>query len=154
MFITTYNIVNRRLWEVSSCRTINNKHLTTQSPQCCKVMERLINLFFRPTLMDTSPLPVKDYNFWPIICSALMTIDQWVFLNVPHLLWHAPTLINGHLRETRDTHTPVAERLAVELSITTCFNDLGLSRPQTKLQSTAWEARSLPTEPPLRCIKC
>ena len=52
------------------------------------------------------------------------------------------------------THTPVAERLAVELSITTCFNDLGLSRPETKLRSTAREARSLPTEPPLRCIKC
>ena len=70
-----------------------------------------------------------------------MTIDQWVFFNVPHLLWHGPTLINGHLRETRDTHTPVVEHLAVELSITTCFNDLGHSVP-TGNQTSIYRMRS------------
>ena len=33
------------------------------------------------------------------LCSALMTIEQWVFFSVPHLLWHEPTLYNGNLRE-------------------------------------------------------
>ena len=50
------------------------------------------------------------------LCSALMAIDQWVVFNVPHLLWHGPTLYNGHLRGPV-TLTPVAERLAVELSL-------------------------------------
>ena len=34
------------------------------------------------------------------ICSALMAIEQWgFFINVPHVLWHGPTLYNGNLRE-------------------------------------------------------
>ena len=50
------------------------------------------------------------------LCSALMAIEQWGFFNVPHLLWHGPTLYNGHLRGPA-TPTPLAERLAVELSL-------------------------------------
>ena len=38
---------------------------------------------------------------------------QWGFFNVPHLLWHGPSLYN--LRGPV-TLTPVAERFAVELS--------------------------------------
>ena len=41
---------------------------------------------------------------------------QWGFFNVPHLLWHGPTLCNGHLRGPV-TLTPVAKRLAVELPL-------------------------------------
>ena len=48
------------------------------------------------------------------ICSALMAIEQWGFLNVPQPLRHGPTVYNGHLRGPV-TLTPVAERLAVEL---------------------------------------
>ena len=52
------------------------------------------------------------------LCSALTctAIEQWGFFNVPHLLWHGPTLYNGH-RRGHVTLTPVAERLAVELSL-------------------------------------
>ena len=50
------------------------------------------------------------------LCSALMAIEQWGFFNVPHLLWHGPTLYNGYLRGPV-TLTPIAERLAVELSL-------------------------------------
>ena len=50
------------------------------------------------------------------LCSALMAIEQWGFFNVPHLLWHWHTLYNGHLRGPV-TLTPVAERLAGELSL-------------------------------------
>ena len=53
-------------------------------------------------------------NFY--LCSALMVIEQWGFFNVPHLLWYGPTLYNGHLRGPV-TLTPVADRLAVELSL-------------------------------------
>ena len=42
--------------------------------------------------------------------SVLMTIEQWGFFRMPHLLWHGASVYNGHL-------TPFAERLAVELSI-------------------------------------
>ena len=50
------------------------------------------------------------------LCLALMAIEQWGFFNVPHLLRHGSTVYNGHLRGPV-TLTPVAERLAVELSI-------------------------------------
>ena len=49
--------------------------------------------------------------------SALMAIEQWGFFSVPHLLWHGASIYNGHLRGPV-TLTPVAERLAVELSLT------------------------------------
>ena len=74
---------------------------------------------YRPTReffthMETSQLPVKGCKFWPSL--ALMAIEQWGFFNVPHLLWHGPTLYNDHLRGPV-TVTPITctERLAVEL---------------------------------------
>ena len=50
------------------------------------------------------------------LCSALMAIEQWGFLSVPHLLWHGAFIYIGHLRGPV-TLTHVAERLAVELSL-------------------------------------
>ena len=57
-------------------------------------------------------VPIKNFsliwrryhNWWWAtnfdICSALMAIEQWgFFINVPHVLWHGPTLYNGNLRE-------------------------------------------------------
>ena len=32
------------------------------------------------------------------LCSVFMTIEQWRFFSVPHLLWHGPSVYNGHLR--------------------------------------------------------
>ena len=61
--------------------------------------------------VDTSPLPVKFD-----LCSALMAIDQWGFFSVSHLLWHGAYVYNGHLRGPVKL-TPIAERLAVELSL-------------------------------------
>ena len=49
-------------------------------------------------------------------CSALMIIEQWGFVNASHLLWHGPTLYNGHLWEPV-TLTLVAKHLAVDLSL-------------------------------------
>ena len=45
-----------------------------------------------------------------------MTIEQWRFFSVPHLLWHSASVYNGHLRGPL-TLTPVAEHLVVELSL-------------------------------------
>ena len=67
------------------------------------------------TQMETSPLPVKGCKFL-YLCWALMAIEQWVFFSVPHLLWHRASVYNGHLQRPR-TLTPIAERLAVELSL-------------------------------------
>ena len=50
------------------------------------------------------------------LCSAHMAIEQWGFFRVPHLLWHGASVYNGHLRGPV-TLTPIAERLAVELSL-------------------------------------
>ena len=54
--------------------------------------------------METAPL------------RTFMAIEQWGFFNVSHPLRHGPTVNNGHLRGPV-TLTPVAERLAVELSL-------------------------------------
>ena len=60
-------------------------------------------------------------------CSALMTIEQWGFLSVTHLLWHGASVYNGHLRgSTHDTHT--YRRALRSGAVTTCFYDFGLSR--------------------------
>ena len=42
-----------------------------------------------------SPLPVKGCKFDR--CSALMSIEQWGFFNVPHPLRQGSTVYNGHL---------------------------------------------------------
>ena len=48
----------------------------------------------------------------------LVAIEQWGFFSVPHLLWHGASvyMYNGHLRGPV-TLAPIAERLAVELSL-------------------------------------
>ena len=53
-----------------------------------------------------------NFDLW----SALMAIEQWGFFSVPHLLWHGVSIYNGHLRGPV-TLTPIAERLAEELSL-------------------------------------
>ena len=46
----------------------------------------------------------------------LMAIEHWEFFSVPRLLLHGASVYSGHLRGPV-TLTPVAERLAVELSL-------------------------------------
>ena len=45
-----------------------------------------------------------------------MTIEQWGLFSLLHLLWHGTSVYNGHLRGPV-TRTPIALRLAVELSL-------------------------------------
>ena len=46
----------------------------------------------------------------------IMAIEQWRCLSVLHLLWHGASVYNDHLRGPV-TLTPIAERLAVELTL-------------------------------------
>ena len=66
------------------------------------------------THMETSTLPVKGFKFWPMVG----THGYWTgrVFSVPHLLWRGESVYNGHLRGSV-TLTPIAERLAVELSL-------------------------------------
>ena len=50
------------------------------------------------------------------LCSALMAIEQWGFFSVPRLLWRESSVYNGYLRGPVKL-TPIAERLAAELSL-------------------------------------
>ena len=61
---------------------------------------------------------------------------------MPHLVRYGPQY-NGHLRGPV-TLTTIAERLAVDLSLPSCFYDLGLSRPGVEARSPAREANDLP----------
>ena len=60
------------------------------------------------------------HNLWRAanfdLCLALLVIERWGFLSVPHLLWHDESVYNGHLRGSV-TLTSVAESLAAELSL-------------------------------------
>ena len=82
--------------------------------------------------------------------SALMAIEQWGFLSVSQLLCHGASIYNGHVR---GPVTPIAERLAVELSLPV-FKNIGLSQmgfehPTFRLR----DHRSNPcTAPPQRSI--
>ena len=55
------------------------------------------------------------------LCSALMAIEQCGLFNAQHLLWHEPSVYNGHLRGPV-TLTPIGG------AVTACFYYLGLSR--------------------------
>ena len=50
------------------------------------------------------------------LCSALITIEQWGFLSMPHLLWNGASFYNGHLHGPV-TLTPIVKYLAVKLSL-------------------------------------
>ena len=80
----------------------------------------------------------RDSNF--DLCLALMTIEQWGFFSLPHLLRHVASVYNGHLWEPI-TLTPIADRLATELSLPAFTTGL-LQHSHT--QSSAWEANALP----------
>ena len=55
----------------------------------------------------------------PFFLSLLgIAIKQWGFFNVPHVLWHGPTVNSCHLRGPV-TLKPVDEHLAVEMSLRT-----------------------------------
>ena len=81
-------------------------------PQYPLVFDRNSGLTVAYGDMETSPLPVKGCKFWPML--GIHGYWAVMVLNVPHLLRHGPTVYN--LRGPV-TLTPVAERLAVSLSL-------------------------------------
>ena len=97
----------------------------------------------RVSRSETSPVPVpvKGCQFFFYICSERMPIEQWGFFNVPHLLWHGASLNDGHQRGDVIL-TPVAERLAVELSLPV-FTTLVFCGWDSNTQSSAWKANAL-----------
>ena len=56
------------------------------------------------------------------LCSALMAIEQWGFLSVPHQLWYGASVYDGYLFDT-----PTYCRTFGSGAVTICFYDLGLS---------------------------
>ena len=59
-------------------------------------------------------LPRRAANF--DLCSVLIAIEQLGYFSLPHQLWHWTSVYNGLIRGPV-TLTPIAERLAVELSL-------------------------------------
>ena len=78
--------------------------------------------------------------------TALMAIEQWWFLSVPHLQWHEASVYNGHLWGPV-TLTPDAERLAAELSLpdfTTSKLQLGFEHPFVTFSMRGERSNRLP----------
>ena len=57
-------------------------------------------------------MPENDSKYWPML--GTHGLEQWGFFSVPHPLWHGASVHNGTLRGPM---APIAERLAVELSL-------------------------------------
>ena len=75
------------------------------------------------------------------VYSVFMAIEQWGFFSVPHLRWHGPTLYSCHFRGPV-TLTPVAERLAVELSLPVLTSKV-CRRWDSNIQPSACETNAL-----------
>ena len=60
---------------------------------------------------------------------------------MPHLLRHGPTLYNGNSPRTRDN--PTCYRAFGSGAVTTCFYELGLSRPGIEPRFPAHDANAL-----------
>ena len=93
----------------------------------------------------------KAANFDLIVFSALIANDQWGFFSVPRLLWHGTSVYNGHLWGPM-TLTPVAERLAVELSQAVLTTKVCRSR-DSNTQPFACDANAL-TDRATALLRC
>ena len=87
----------------------------------CRCMSGFVELFVCFILLKNVSVIWKCHHYrWRAsnfdLYSALIGIDQWMFLSVPHLLWHGSSVYNGHHREPV-TLAPLAERFAVDLSL-------------------------------------
>ena len=94
----------------------------------------------------------RHHNRWRAanfdLCSALMGIEQWGFFSVPHLMWHGTSVSNGHLLGPL-TLVPIAERLAVELSL--LFLRLRSVKVEMRAPNSPLAGITLwPTAPPTR----
>ena len=97
------------LWFVVCC------HRTTGVLSLC-----FVSLEFIVPLENCSLTWRRHVNRWRAanldLCSAFLVMEQCGFLSMPYLLWHGAYIYNGHLRGPV-TLTPIAKRLAVELSL-------------------------------------
>ena len=74
--------------------------------------QHLFYLYFQCIFLSIfSKSPSRYHYRWRAsnfdLCSALMTIEQWGFFSVPHLVWYGTSVYNGHLRGPV-TLTPIA----------------------------------------------
>ena len=114
-----------RSWILSITSVLLNFvfHDTFKQCRLChfpKMFSMFVWLWFIVPLENFSLIWRRRHYRWRAanfdLCSAHMAIEQLRFLSVPNLLWHGTSIFNGHLREP-GTLTPIAERLAVELSL-------------------------------------
>ena len=93
-------------WSVVIWHTVNT---LVNLSNINKLLYRCTNLCCCNQPLSRRPLPLKGCKFWPM----LGTHGHWA---VPHKLWHGAYIYNGHFRGPV-TLTPIAKRLAVELSL-------------------------------------
>ena len=100
--------------------------------------EPIICLWFLVPLEIFSLIRRQHHYQWRAanfdLCSALIAIEHWGIFNVPHLLWHWPTLYNGHIRG------PVKLAFgcgAVTNCLMTCVFHIPESNPDLRMQGKA-----------------
>ena len=82
-----------------------------------------------------------------------MTIEQWGFFSLQHLLWHWAFIYDGQLRGPVIL-TPIAERLAVELQLTVFTAWVGRGWIQTPILPLAGRTNVLTHRTTAATRKC
>ena len=104
LFSATYK------WRINQKSLLNNEDIHKTRKRFCL----LVCLLAVSHLSRDHHYRRRASNF--VIYSALMSIEQWEFLSVPHLLWHGSSVYNCHIWGPM-TLTPIVEHLAEELSL-------------------------------------
>ena len=116
--------VQQPLWMLSGM--VMPSRITKQPLGYCKI-------FPKPSFVCVFLVPLKNFSLiWRchcIQCRAanfdLLVYGHWWPFSMPHLLWHGTSIYNGHLGGHM-THTQC--QAFPKGTLTTCFNDIGLSR--------------------------
>ena len=99
---TLFQLATAAVWDPE------HEHCNTSVPRVWQIGFALDNCFFFLCLGFFVSLEYflliwrRHHDRWRAAnfdqCSALMAIEQWGFLSVPHLLWHRASEYNHHLR--------------------------------------------------------
>ena len=81
---------------------------------------------------------------------VFMAIEQWGFFNVPHLLWHRPTIYNAHLRGSV-TLMPFAKRFG-SWAITTVLTTFKSILTEVRTHISHIRGERFITKPLRRCM--
>ena len=115
----------------------NNQHILIVSISRIFELFSLFLWWFLKVPLENFSLLWRHRNY-----KTLISIEQWVFFSVPHILWHWASVYNGH-HLGLETFTLVAKRLVAELSLLVLKTKVCRGRDWNTLPDSACVANAL-----------